>query len=288
MIVIKAPASSANLGPGFDCLGLALGLYLYADCEESDLSPKCFQKALSDNLALFAYAKMSEALGLTPKPIKLSLRSQIPIARGLGSSAACIAAGAAAAFAMNQIPLDKEALFQLCSQMEGHPDNAAAAVFGGLCAAMSDGQTHYHIPLPLHPEYRFAALIPDFPLSTHEARQALPKLIPHGDAAYALSHAVFLVKALESGDLRLFKTALRDQLHEPFRYPLIEGGLALRDTALQLGAEGVCISGSGSTLLCVYKDPDYPLSLQNALPSKGGWLLKALSPDLSGVQTIDQ
>ena len=136
--------------------------------------------------------------------------------------------------------------------MEGHPDNAAAAVLGGLRAAMQEGDALHEVPFVLSDHVRWTALIPDFELSTDKARAALPASLPRQDAVYNLSHAILLLKALETGDLPMLRAALRDRLHQRYRLPLISGGEVVWQAAEALGA-AVYISGAGPTLMCIHQ-----------------------------------
>ena len=224
MVRIRVPASSANLGPGFDSLGCALALYLSCEARlQEGLSVSgCPEKHQGeDNLIYRAFQRAAAHLAFPYPGLSIRVDSRIPIARGLGSSAAAILAGVAAAFVLSGKGLDRPAIFALACQIEGHPDNVAAACFGGLTAAMLADEEAYHAAYPLSGAVRFTALIPQFELSTQKARAALPAEITLRDAAHNQAHSLLLLSALRKGDLPLIRRCLDDRWHEPRRLPLI-------------------------------------------------------------------
>ncbi len=175
---VTVPASTANIGPGFDALGLALSLYAKFTFEEHTENvvtgcPEAFRN--DDNLVLQVFRRVYEHVGRVAPKVKLHIDSTVPVERGLGSSSTCIVAGAAAANAMMGRPLSNDELFQICTAIEGHPDNVAPALFGGLAASFMNGDKAIHMPINTDPAWRFVTIIPDFPVKTHEARQILPK-----------------------------------------------------------------------------------------------------------------
>jgi homoserine kinase len=268
MVTIRVPATTANLGPGFDCLGAALTLYARFTFEKAEcLAITGCAPEFSDenNLVYRAFSQALAAFSLPPCGLALHIQSDIPPARGLGSSAACVTAGILGAAALFGAPLSKEELFNLAAQMDGHPDNAAAAVYGGLRAAiMQEGKAH-SLPLTLHPSLRFLALVPDFSLSTKEARRVLPDMVSREDAVFNLSHTAYLIKALETGEGSAIRLACMDRLHQPHRFPLIPGAPALAQAALDAGAYACFLSGAGPTLMCVHRDVDFPANMGKIL-----------------------
>ena len=219
----RVPATTGNTGPGFDSVGLAFTLYARF---EAELLP-AGQLAISgceakyqneENLAVQAFRAVEKRLGVQPAGLKLHIDTDVPISRGLGSSATLLAAGAFAANALHGAPLDKEMLLDVTTQMEGHPDNAAPALYGGLCASVvgRDGRV-LCVRYPVAPSVRFAALIPDFPLATAEARRVLPASIPRADAVFNISRTAILMRGMEMGDYALLSAALDDRLHTPYR-----------------------------------------------------------------------
>lgn len=269
MVKVRVPATSANLGPGFDCLGVALSLDALYTFEETEAGftaldfPAAFSN--SDNLIYRAYLHALEVFGMQTHGLTIRAESVFPAGRGLGSSATCVVSGILAAAVLRGIDLSKEELFSLATQMEGHPDNAAAAVYGGLRVSILEGERALSLPSAVHPDIRFMALIPDFDLPTHKARAALPSMVSMADAVYNLSRASFLLKALESGDSEAIRASCRDRLHQTQRFKLIPGGQALSDRMMELGADACFLSGAGPSLMCLYRDPAFLEKANRAL-----------------------
>ena len=289
MVSVQVPATSANLGPAFDCLGIALDLRMRCALEELAkglVIEGCPAKyANEENLVYRAYQAAMKRLRLPVKGLRLVIDSDIPPSRGLGSSAAAIVAGIAGAYLLHGLPLDRQAILALAAELEGHPDNAAAAVYGGLRASMREGEHYDCVPFPLSATIRFTALVPDFELSTHKARAVLPALVTRQDAVYNISHSLALVSALICGDMALLRRAMRDRLHQPYRLPLIPGAQRLWDLASGLGA-AVYISGAGPTLMCIHDQGDFPVIVQGILPD--GWQAFGLRTDVQGAVEIPQ
>ena len=251
MAKIKVPATSANLGIGFDCLGLALDIlnvFEVHSAPEDELInvPDLYNNP--ENLFLKAYHCACEQLNIADH-ISASFACQIPISRGLGSSCALISAGLAAAYVLHDIPLNKEEIFIMAAQMEGHPDNAAPCIFGGFTAAMADNNRFIHESLSMHKSYRFYAFIPDFEVSTAKARQILPSSYEKKVAVSNSAKAILSLKAFENGDLQLLKSVCRDEIHEPYRKTLIPDFDQLEKVFVNDTGGLLLISGSGSTCL---------------------------------------
>lgn len=292
MITVKVPATSANLGPGFDCLGLALGLYNYISFEESGEGISisgCNEKFCNEeNLAYKAYiTTLTYKKAGIPAGLKINIRSEIPVSRGLGSSASLIVAGITAADNIHNFGLSNEEKLLIANELEGHPDNAAPAIYGGLTAAsVRDGQ-------PLVVKYdvseglKFTVLIPDFETSTEMARKILPENIKRADAVYTVGCLGILLKALETCDAKALPAALDDKLHQPYRKQLILGFDEIRDIAIKNGALGLLISGSGSTLLAVGGEEGFEEKMSEALSFvSGNWIVKTLDVDQFGASVI--
>ena len=269
MVVVRVPATTANLGPGFDCLGAALSLYasssfelLPGGLEITGTEPRFSGES---NLVYQAYLAALKLHGIPPAGLRLHMASDIPASRGLGSSAACILGGIMGADALHGLQMSKEAVFRLAVSLEGHPDNIAPALFGGVQVSLMEGGKPLALPVALHPAWRFLALVPDFALSTTAARAALPDLVSLKDAVYNLSHAAFLVKALEQSDAALLRSACQDSLHQDARFALIPGGRELKARAENQGAAACFLSGAGSSLMCIYQDPGLPGRLKPEL-----------------------
>ncbi len=258
-ITVRIPGSSANLGPGFDSFGIALSIYntMRFTERESGLSfYGCHKRYKNEhNLAYRAYRDTFLFAGRPAPHVHIEfLTTDIPVAHGLGSSAALLVGGAVAANRMMGDPLTREQLLRVTTRIEGHPDNLAAAIFGGLTVSLTEGGVPYTLPSPLSSRIGFRVFIPDFGVSTREARRVLPRVVPHADAAYNLSHAAFLLRAMESGDKQSLSIAFHDKLHQPYRMPLFREYAELEALARDCGAAAFCISGSGSTLLAITVD----------------------------------
>ena len=290
MITVRVPATSANLGPGFDCLGIALSLYAevsFTPRESGLVITGCpGEFSGGDNLIFRAFQLAARALGKAAPGLEIAVRSDIPPARGLGSSAACAAAGVLAAGKLLGAPLTPEEALRLCAGLEGHPDNAAPAVYGGARVSLTEGGLPQSLPVAVHPALRFLALVPDFSLETAKARQALPETVSRADAVHGLSRAAFLVKALESGAFHLLESACRDRLHQPYRFPLIQGGAALAGLARELGADACVISGAGPSLLCLHHDAAFPGRMASALAAYPAWRALPLALAQEGAMVL--
>ena len=287
MIFVRVPATSANLGPGFDCFGLALNLYGRFSFEETaeglsfENVEEKYQNA--DNLAVRAYYRVLDELGMPRRGLRVRIDSDIPPCRGLGSSASLIAAGLTAANAAHGSMLDGAVLLRLATEIEGHPDNVAPALQGGLTASIMDGDSVLTMRCALSEKLRFMALIPDFELSTQRARAVLPKQVPLADAVFNASRTAVLLRALETGDMRAVAAAMDDRLHQPYRASLIDEYEAVRALALRSGAAAVCISGAGPTMMCVYADDEFNAAMTRGLQDmRNRWRALPLLPDMQG------
>lgn len=260
-LIVTAPGTTSNIGPGYDCLGLALTLYSTFTFEPSDTlviegCDKAYQNA--DNLVIQGFAAVYRRAGKTMPPVHLTIDAGVPIARGLGSSSVCFVAGAFAANAFLGEPFSRDELFQLCSAFEGHPDNAAPCIYGGMTAsfAANRGDGFHTLPMPIHPDWRFAAVIPNYEVRTADARRAMPQEISVKDSVYTTSHAIAVLRALADGNEALLSAAAEDRLHEPCRRKLIPEWARLRQMADAAGAATFVISGSGSTMLAITRSDD--------------------------------
>lgn len=256
MVKIKVPATSANLGSGFDSLGLALTMYNTIYIEESD---HCNIASLDDiavptgedNLIYQSAKRLYEIVGKPFLGLKIRQSNVIPMSRGLGSSSACLVAGLLGANSLLGDPLDQDSILNLAAALEGHPDNVAPAILGGLVTSAVEEGKVYSVSVPVDPEFKFVALIPEKPLPTSHARSVLPESVSRSDAVYNLSRAALMTAALFSGNFEKLKIATGDRLHQPYRLGLIKGGDAAFRIARELGAYGVYISGAGSTIMAI-------------------------------------
>ncbi len=290
-VTVQVPATSANLGPGFDSFGVALTLYNTITIEETacglEITGCEKQYANCDNLVYQSYKAAMDAMGIAAKGVKIHIDADIPIARGLGSSAALLAAGAFAANALHGNPLTKAQLLQVTNPLEGHPDNLAPALFGGLTASMMDGDKPITAQCTLHPDWQFVALIPDFPLSTAAARAVLPNSYSRSDAVFNVGRGALVIKALENGDQQLLNSAMDDKIHQPYRRKLINDFDAVEKLVKGNNA-AFALSGAGPTLLCVTKNSSLPEILKTELPrlTQANWTVLPLKAELNGAKTV--
>lgn len=258
---VQVPATSANLGPGFDALGMALGLSNTVYVEPSDsLAVQIAGEgtgALSagpENLVYRALALVSERIGTAPPPVRLRCENAIPLARGLGSSSAAIVAGLLAGNRLQGNRLTLPQLLDLAVEMEGHPDNVTPALLGGLRVSVAGEQGTVQTAVRPARPLQAVLFVPDFPMATAAARGLLPTMVPVADAVYNLGRAALLVAALASGEYGLLREATRDRLHQPARTALFPTMPAFFRAALEAGALGAFLSGAGSTLLALVED----------------------------------
>ena len=291
-VTIRVPATSANLGPGFDAFGCALKLYTDVTFEETEEGLEitgCAEEFTGpDNLAYVSYCAVLASLSEEIRGIKIHIESQIPVCRGLGSSAALLVAGAMGANVLRGNKLSTQGLLNITNAMEGHPDNLAPAFYGGLTASMVDNGLPVTVNFPLHPEWDFIALIPDFPLATTFARSVLPTELPRADAVYNISHGAMVLKALELGDEKLLRNAMQDKLHQPYRKKLIDDYDAIEGLVRTTGA-GFCLSGAGPTLLCITRDEQLEEKLAKKLHTitEKTWQILPLHVEFQGARVIE-
>lgn len=266
MIQVSVPATSANVGPGFDCMGLALNLYAHFRFTPLDygfsISGCREQWRNAQNLVYQGYAKVFAALHQEVSGVAIDIdAAAIPTARGLGSSAACIVAGALAANAFCGMPFSRKELVDLCTELEGHPDNVAPALLGGLSISFCEDRQVITSRYDIHPSYYFAALIPDVQVATEDARKVLPQALAYGDAIHNIGRCAAVARALETGDGALLAHACVDRLHEPYRKHLIPDYEHVKAKCVRLGMLCLYISGSGSTLMAITQEKTRAISL---------------------------
>ena len=289
-MIVRVPASSANLGPGFDSFGIAWQLYDEIDFQIAEdglaISGCAEQYQNEDNLAYRGFRRVLERCDVPVGGVAIRFgRCAIPVSRGLGSSAALITAGVTAANALYELGLSREDLLLLATEVEGHPDNVAPALYGGLGVSSMDGGRAITRRFPLSDRLHFAALVPPFELSTTLARSVLPAAVPREDAIFNISRGALLLRALGDGDAELLNFAMDDRIHQSYRAKLIDGFKTARIEAQECGAAGICISGAGPTILCVAERPDFSSRMETALElALPGWEFVELTPDLDGAR----
>lgn len=292
MIKIKIPATSANMGSGFDSLGIALKMYNEVMIEESesiDIESMDGTSIPTDksNLVYRSANTLYEECGKILPGLKIRQINNIPIARGLGSSSACIVAGLLGANQLLNSPLSKEDLINLASNLEGHPDNTTPAITGGLVTcAIEDGKV-YNVAVPVAEGIRFGVMIPPFELKTDLARDALPNSYSREDAIYNLSRSALMIASLFSGSLSNLKVAVSDRMHQPYRKKFISGIDKVFEVSYELGSYGTYISGAGPSIISILDSSaanDFKKHALTYLESKNeqDWKLLILEPDSNG------
>lgn len=292
MIKITVPASSANLGAGFDALGLALTLYNTVWMEEADgchiESVDGSQIPTDESNMIYQTAKLLfERCGHPFRGLHIMQENHIPMTRGLGSSSACLVAGLLGANTLLGSPLSRADLLDLAAQLEGHPDNVAPAMRGGLVTSVIEGGKVHSVSVPVSDRIRFAVFVPAFELKTSEARAALPTVVSREDSVYNLSRAALMTASLFSGSLENLRFAVQDRLHQPYRFPMIAGAEQIFFAAYDLGAYGVCISGAGPSILAIVDAAHAEKFVDDAKKRLGdmaldGWQVALFSCDAEG------
>jgi len=262
-VKVSVPATTANLGPGFDCLGVALdlwnevtfslqgsGIHVEVQGEGAGLVP-----ASEQNLVAQSYLQFCALNGLpAPSGLRVVCRNHIPLGSGMGSSAAAVVAGMLGASQLTGVDASPDTILEYANQIEGHPDNAAAAIYGGLVIIAAGEQRLLTRRYDL-PELHVAVALGEIDLPTRAARAALPKNVSLADAVFNISRTALVVEALRSGDLELLGQVMQDRLHQPYRLPLMPGAAQVIEAALQAGAQAAAISGAGPSLIAFTHQP---------------------------------
>ncbi len=276
----RIPASTTNLGPGFDVLGLALQLYSTVTLEitgsktEVIVSGVDVDKIPSSNehIAFQAVETIYKKSGKSqPKGLKLTIANGIPAIRGLGGSGTAILGGLLTANLLCENPFSRSDLLNFASTLEGHPDNVAASLYGGLVISVQDDKHIHTIQLKCDPALYVVLAIPEFTLSTQKARNILPKTVDFSDAIYNISRSSLLVASIATGKLEMLSTAMNDKLHQPYRSTLIPGFDDVVEAALSAGALSIALSGAGPTIAayCLDNMQEVGKSMQNVFKQHG-------------------
>ncbi len=298
MIHIKVPATSANMGPGFDSIGVALQLYNHLWFEQIEEGVEIIVKRKhkieiptdKNNLIYRTMVDFFAETGNVMPGVRLVQEDYIPMVRGLGSSAACIVAGLLAANHMSGCHYSKEQLAQIAAKIEGHPDNCNPALFGGMVVGATDYNEMRHVRLDLPEDLVFAIMVPNFPVSTHDARKVLPSVYDRSDAVFNASRAALLVASIYSGNYENLTMAVQDRIHQPYRSQLIPDMDRIFKAAKNYGALAAYLSGAGSTLMAILTDNKAEAFQQKmtaylkAIPNE--WQLTLLKPDSQGAQLV--
>ena len=296
MIKVRIPATSANLGSGFDSLGLAVGgMYNYVYMQETDglsiLSRDNDQVPLGeDNLVYKTAVGLYSLCGRKLPGLAIEQISHIPFARGLGSSSACVVGGLVGANELMGRPLSQDDIIDVAATLEGHPDNSTPALVGGLVTAVLQDRRVYYVKQEVGQELKLAAIVPDFELKTSQARAVLPEGVSHMDARFNLSRAALMAVSLYSGKYENLRAAAADSLHQPYRLGMIPYADRVMDCCYQNGAYAAYISGAGSTLMAIFNDGvlDFEQKTRDSLDAMGltAWQLHILSIDNIGTKIM--
>lgn len=270
-VSVKVPATIANLGPGFDCFGLALPLYNVVTVEETVLPGSGVEinvineknnneSNLADvptdknNIVYKAIELLYNFIGQAPSELKITIKTQIPISRGLGSSASVIVGGLIAANELLGRPADEKVLLSIATEIEGHPDNITPAIVGGMTISSQeeDGSVVYR-KLPWNDEWKLMVCIPDYELNTEISRSVLPKEVPLKDAIFNLKRSAMLIDAIYNKDEELLNLSLKDRLHQPYREKLVPGLTEIINNLKHVnGVIGTVLCGAGPSILVIY------------------------------------
>ena len=270
-VSVKVPATIANLGPGFDSFGLALPLYNVISIEETVLPGSGIQiniineknnddSDLADvptdknNIVYKAIELLYNFIGQVPNELKITIKTQIPVSRGLGSSASVIVGGLIAANELLGRPADEKVLMSIATEIEGHPDNVTPALVGGVTLASweDDGSVIYR-KLPWNDEWKLMVCVPDYELNTEISRSVLPKEVPMKDAIFNLKKSAMFIDALHNKDEELLKYSLHDKLHQPYREKIVPGLVEIRNNLKHInGVIGTVLCGAGPSILVIY------------------------------------
>ncbi len=291
MIELRIPATTANLGPGFDSLGAAVSLYAYVSFTDSEkpleINGCTKEYCNSDNLIYTSYLKVFEMYDKPPQNVNIDIKSDIPTSRGLGSSAACVVAGVAGALHAMGMALDKKLLLDISTQIEGHPDNVSPAIYGGLTASMMHGNQVFARRFSFNEAIDLYAFIPDFKLSTLDARGILPRQIDFKDAVFNISRIPLLLKGLEENDKELIRASMQDLLHQPYRKSLIPGYESIEDVCLENDCHAVYLSGAGPTIMCLSDQEGIESRLSQVLSKLNyQWVIRKLKIDNDGLKIL--
>ena len=298
MMHIKVPATSANMGPGFDSIGIALELYNHLWFEEIEEGVEIIVKRKQEieiptdknNLIYKTMVDFFAQTGNVMPGVRLIQEDYIPMVRGLGSSAACIVAGLLAANHLSGRHYCKEQLAQIAAKIEGHPDNSNPAFFGSMVVGALDENEMRYVRLDLPKDLIFAIMVPDFPVSTEASRKVLPDRYTKKDAVFNASRAALLVASMYTGKYENLSMAMQDRIHQPYRSQLIPNMDRIFKAAKNYGALATYLSGAGSTLMAVLteeKAEEFQQKMKaylKAIPNE--WELTLLKPDTKGAQLI--
>jgi homoserine kinase len=294
-VCIRVPATSANMGPGFDCLGMALDIWNTIEVESGssgfEVSGEGADSLPRDesNLVYKSFRAVFEGMERPVPQVSITCQNEIPLGRGLGSSAAAVAGGLMAANELCGGPLSKERLLELAAKIEGHPDNAAAAIMGCCQIVVQHDEGLITATVPVPEGLKAVLFVPDVPMPTEQARGLLPKQVDRGDAVYNIGRVALLIRALATGDLSHLAVATEDRLHQPARQKIFFPMRNIFRAALSAGALGVFLSGAGSSVLALAQEREFTIGYEMAdAAAKSGvnGIIKITQPSKLGAHVI--
>ena len=304
LIRVKAPATTANMGPGYDCLGLALDVWNTLEIEVLKGGEPVVEVPGEgadelgtgrDNLIYRAMEFLFQDVGEDMPAVRINCDNAIPIARGMGSSAAAIAGGLVAANYLCSQEYTANDLLEMAATIEGHPDNVAAAVLGGMQLVIMDqtdeGNRLYTVPLNVPPELHAVVFVPQVRISTKDARAVLPEKVSMADAVHNMGRVGLLVAAMATNHPEYLTVATQDRIHQPYRQPLFPAMKVIFQAALDAGAMGVFLSGSGSTVLALTKGREMTVAYEMAEAARQASVegnVSVTQPTVRGAHLIDQ
>ncbi|MEK7431741.1 MAG: homoserine kinase [Cyanobacteriota bacterium] len=256
---IKIPATTANLGSGFDIMGVALNMYNYLEIKESNLTSLEIKNNTKgsinldkkDNLIYKSIKRVFDEFGEKIPELDMKMEVNIPLSRGLGSSSSAISAGVFAGNILLNKNLSKNDLVKIATEIEGHPDNVAPCILGGIVLSLCEDKKVFTKKILSNLDLKFIVVVPEFELSTEKARSVLPKKIVFADAVFNYSRRAFLVQGFYDNNIEMIKLGLDDKIHEQYRANLIEGFYAVKKAGLESGAIGTVLSGAGPSILAI-------------------------------------
>lgn len=296
MFQVKVPASTANLGCGFDSLGIGFQMYntfTFRPHAGYKIGDSFAERHRNDrNMVLTSLKTALKKIGRTIEGVQIDIEENIPISRGLGSSATCIIAGVMAAYELCGIPVDIAQAFDICSGLEGHADNISAAMFGGLTISYHTKSGWQYLKQLPHEKYGFCVFVPNFRLSTSKARKVLPPSLSYKDGIHNIARAALMVSALTQGKSDMLADGADDRLHQPYRIPLIDEYKKIEHFAQKAGVHAVFISGAGPSIMGIADKTDMQRLLKDFQEAKRDfrhrWQAIALDVDCEGARLIKE
>ena len=299
MVKVKVPATSANMGAGFDCLGVALGLYNYVEAEETDNglvidikdSTADYLPGNERNLVYRSMKTLFDEVGYTAKGLHLVQKNDIPVTRGLGSSSAGIVGGLLAANEISKADLSRDEILAISARIEGHPDNVAPAIMGGMTVNVTDFGKIKYVRTDVPEDLMFAAFVPEFTLSTKKARGVLPKTVSVRDAVFNMGRSALLMSSIMTGKYENIRAATADKLHQRYRKKFIPNIDDVFKAAYRADALGVYLSGAGPAVVAIIKadNENFVKKMNYFVKTKiNGWNMHILKPDNMGAVVCEK